>query len=172
MIKTCARCGSEFEQPPGKGRNRKYCSPNCDHVPFQCDRCGGTFTGYPGKRFCSKECRVTSLTAGNHDVEVQRSRGRRGGKVRGAQLHALGTHPNRYLKEAGEHVHRMTAELILGRPLNPGEVVHHEDRVKHNNDPHNLIVFLSQADHARHHKLNHENHEPCSCAGIRLKDLV
>ena len=48
-------------------------------------------------------------------------------------------------------VHRWVAENKLGRPLRPGEVVHHKDRDKLNNDPDNLWVFASQEEHDMAH---------------------
>ena len=182
-MKTCPRCGTEFK-PSSNGQ--KYCAPNCDHLPFICEKCGDVCMGYPGKRFCSKECRVSVLTAGNYDPSLQTDRGIRGGAARNkflekranlegrqtSEVNPFGTRADVYLKRDGRHVHREVAVNVLGRPLEPGEVVHHEDRNKHNNDPHNLIVFISQEHHARHHKLGHVNHTPCECDGIRLKDLV
>ena len=56
-----------------------------------------------------------------------------------------------YSKTFGRHTHRIVAEQILGRPLKPGEVVHHIDGNKRNNDPSNLQVLASQAEHARLH---------------------
>lgn len=47
--------------------------------------------------------------------------------------------------------HRMIAELILKRPLKSGEVVHHIDEDKLNNDPANLMVMASKSDHAALH---------------------
>jgi hypothetical protein len=39
---------------------------------------------------------------------------------------------------------------MLGRPLEPGEIVHHIDHDKRNNDPANLQV-MTQAEHMRLH---------------------
>lgn len=48
-------------------------------------------------------------------------------------------------------VHRWMAEKILGRKLRPGEVVHHKDRNKLNNNQNNLWVFPNQREHHRAH---------------------
>jgi hypothetical protein len=52
----------------------------------------------------------------------------------------------------GKLVHREVAEKMLGRRLRTGEVVHHKDRNKLNNDPSNLWVFPSQKEHDRIHR--------------------
>jgi HNH endonuclease len=56
-----------------------------------------------------------------------------------------------YRKLHGRHEHRVVAEKKLGRRLRPGETVHHKDHNKRNNDPKNIEVFKSQAEHARFH---------------------
>jgi HNH endonuclease len=57
-----------------------------------------------------------------------------------------------YVRVAGNrHLHRIVAEQALGRALRPGEIVHHKDGDKLNNDPSNLEVFASHAAHALHH---------------------
>ena len=47
--------------------------------------------------------------------------------------------------------HRVVMERIIGRPLNPGEVVHHINRDRMDNRPENLMLFASNSDHKRHH---------------------
>lgn len=54
-----------------------------------------------------------------------------------------------YRKFYGRHEHRVAAEAMLGRHLRPGEVVHHRDGDKLNNDPMNLEVLPSQAEHTK-----------------------
>lgn len=138
-----------------------------------CDACGGEFrTKRAAQVVCNTTCRNLLMAARNRsDPAAQAARGKLGGAVRGAQLRA-GRSSDWYLKESGQHVHRVVAAEVLGRPLRPGEVVHHEDRDKTNNDPANLIVFASQAWHARHHKLDHCGLDRCTCQGIRLKEVI
>ena len=56
-----------------------------------------------------------------------------------------------YRKLYGKHEHRAVAELLLGRPLKKEEVVHHMDFNKRNNAKWNIMIFASQADHAKYH---------------------
>lgn len=58
--------------------------------------------------------------------------------------------PDTYRKRYGRHEHRVVAEQMLGRSLLLGEIVHHIDGNKQNNDPSNLQV-MTQNDHAREH---------------------
>lgn len=47
--------------------------------------------------------------------------------------------------------HRQIAAEREGRPLEPFEVVHHIDGNPKNNDPKNLVILPSQAEHRRIH---------------------
>lgn len=56
-----------------------------------------------------------------------------------------------YPKFFGRHKHRAEMERALGRSLQQGEVIHHIDGNKQNNDLDNLMV-MSQREHIRLHR--------------------
>jgi hypothetical protein len=64
-----------------------------------------------------------------------------------------------YVKRNGRHEHRLVAERKLGRPLAPGEVVHHRDENGKNNDPDNLEV-MTQGHHMREHGMGRPGVRP------------
>lgn len=63
----------------------------------------------------------------------------------------LSKHANKY-GYMFEHI--LIAEEKLGRELKDGEVVHHRDLNRVNNNPENLIVFKTKADHTSFHHHN------------------
>lgn len=66
-----------------------------------------------------------------------------------------------YAKYLGKHEHVYIAERILGRPLQPDEVVHHIDRNVRNNDLSNLVV-MTRSEHAALHNKCREMKEVMS----------
>lgn len=126
----------------------------------ECFRCGKTFERYPGRQknkrtFCGRECYHEQLAEDNLKRRVNQPGGLTLEERKKIGESRRGKHNGRtYEKTLGRHTHRIVAEKKLGRPLRPGEVVHHIDGDKRNNDPENLIVFKSQADHIRWHKEN------------------
>lgn len=143
VIGYCLVCGTQFSAPPSVPQ--RFCSKSCarrkpDPAPRACALCGGEFVSRKRtQRYCSRSC--SSKVAGM-----------KAGVVRAAQLRGTGE-DKAYPKLNGRHAHRVIAEQKLGRPLRPGEIVHHKDDNILNNDPSNLHVFASQADHARYHSL-------------------
>ena len=117
-----------------------------------CTRCGQPVHRYPSQRkrceraFCSRQCHMATL---NEELNPSRMTDETREKLRRARLNRGDgkTYPKLY----GMPEHRVVAERILGRPLKAGEVVHHIDGNKRNNDSKNILVFPSQAEHIRWH---------------------
>ena len=55
------------------------------------------------------------------------------------------------------YLHRVLAECAIGRYLRSGEVVHHRDGNPANNDPSNLLVCSSAAQHRYVHRYGESN---------------
>jgi hypothetical protein len=78
--------------------------------------------------FCNDACYFAFLAVGNGQPYVQSRHGQRIGRV------IVGKHYS----------------------LQPGNIVHHEDRDTRNNSLENLRVFRNQGDHVRYHRLGPE----------------
>ena len=116
-----------------------------------CTRCGKEIYRPPshrerGRPFCSRQCHMKTLNA---ELNPGRMTPSTKAKLRKARLDS-GAGVS-YEKFYGRHLHRLVAESVIGRPLTPGEVVHHIDGNKRNNNPEDLMVFASQAEHAAWH---------------------
>lgn len=117
-----------------------------------CFRCGKEITMPPSRylrsdrHFCSRQCNMKTQ---NEELNPCRMTPEVKKKLRDSRLgHGEG---KSYTKTYSRHTHRIVAEEMLGRKLLPGEVVHHIDGNKRNNDPDNLKIFASQKEHAAWH---------------------
>lgn len=125
-----------------------------------------TWVAYPSglqRVFCGRECRYEHHSK-THKApwlsDINNTPGRNEKLAQASRHKISATHKARgrnngrtYAKLNGTHEHRQVAEEKLGRALLPGEIVHHKDEDKRNNDPDNLEVLPSQAEHARLHAL-------------------
>ena len=126
-------------------------------VECVCDFCGVVFKKQSWEvhehNFCCfdhfRHFASERMTAMNEELNPTRMNYSTRAKLRAARL-GSGDGVS-YSKEYGRHTHRVEMERILGRKLKPGEVVHHIDGNKRNNDPDNLMIMENQAEHARLH---------------------
>jgi len=128
-------------------------------VTYACERCGRTKTTYKShydkskRHFCSRACNMATMNAELNPTRMTESTKE---KLRAARLDS--GQGKTYTKVHGIHEHRLVAaNMILGRKLRPGEIVHHIDGNKRNNSPDNLMVFKSQSEHVRWHLENDPN---------------
>lgn len=157
-IKTiCTQCSKAMTVKPYKATRNTFCSRECSYqhkarnqIKALCFRCGKSIKKPPSKtsdrHFCSRECNLKTMNA---ELNPTRMIFETRAKLRSARL-GKGEGKS-YPKLFGRHLHRIVAEIKIGRKLKPGEVVHHENENKRNPSPENLRVFSSQSEHATWH---------------------
>ena len=122
MELTCEECGKPVKMPPSQFKRSKH-------------------------HFCSRQCHMRYMNRELNPHRMKDPETRK--KVRMTQLNK--GECKTYQKCHGRHTHRVVAEQMIGRPLRKGEIVHHIDGNKRNNDPSNLMVCSSQSEHCRLH---------------------
>jgi len=111
-------------------RRHEIDTTNAGLLDVSCFTCGKEFKKHRCQIrkqlhvFCSIECYYAFLEAGRGGVYVENRQGQRIG---------------RYV-------------VLKYFNLQPGNIVHHEDRNNYNNLEYNLRVFRNQGDHIRHHR--------------------
>lgn len=148
IILNCPMCNKQIKIYKNDWRikhsKKIYCSKKCSinaskkGALQKCQYCGNEFYTTRNK-FCSKKCATEYKKEHyNHKIYLE-------GQY-------LAGYEKDYNKKGNYKVHRKIIEDLLGRKLNPNEIVHHKDENKLNNKLSNLKI-MSRAEHSRYHRL-------------------
>lgn len=124
-------------------------------INVECSQCGGSLYRFPSQlkqkygAFCDRHClgkyrteKLTGQYAANYKTGSRRNRNY-------IEVEA-NWHPNANAR-GYVFLHRLVAEVIIGRFLNEDEIVHHVDHNSRNNHWSNLKV-MKQSEHALLHE--------------------
>ena len=152
----CKNCGLPMERKPRRSMPT-FCCQKCAveyrTAPRQqkiCPRCGCLFglnltpTQFTRAMYCSRSC--------SNDRGVNPVTTRYRNTTRGGQHIAM---------------HRSVMVDVIGRPLQPGEIVHHRNHNPIDNRPENLEI-MTPKEHAVHHLQKHPITKNCVICGAEF----
>ncbi len=153
VLKRCLQCKNEFKILPHEYSKRIYCSRICSdkskigkpspnigkkYPPLSKEARIKISMAHKGKKLSKEHCKKLSerqIGSKNHAWK--------GGIIRNSGNYILLYSPN-HPYHVGKYVfeHRLVMEKILGRYLEPFEIIHHRNGIKTDNRPENLELAI------------------------------
>lgn len=145
IVVACDWCGKKYEKLECqlKGKKHHFCSRDCLAAFSNKSKNPNSFDTL--KDYTNISLHMTKL---NLEMNSKRMTSNVRAKLRAARIRD--GNGRTYAKIYGKPAHRVIAEKLIGRNLSPGEVVHHIDCNRRNNDPNNLMV-LTASEHSQIH---------------------
>ena len=134
-VHTCEECGKEFIKRPKLEKHPRFCSRSCS----------GKWQYKVG---------IQNTTASAEDSPNWKGGFRK--RRRDMLMVYMPDHP--HASEGYVWVHRLVMEQLIGRYLEPNELIHHIDGDPLNNHPDNLQI-VTASEHAKIHDLQRERDE-------------
>lgn len=160
----CGRHARRTRSPANLLKPARFCSQRCNgaarrgsgngikpNYQFRCTACGRPCSVYrspsaQSPRYCSVQCTGLSQRGSANPSFA-------GGRVLGSHGYVLILAPGHPGADVRGYVyeHRLVMEQVIGRHLNPGEVIHHRNRIRDDNRAENLQLFASHSEHMKLH---------------------
>lgn len=131
-------CGQTLEDLDKKARPRRFIAGHSSRI----------IRYWAGRKFSEQHIQRIKIARERQEIKTG-SPAFKGGRNIASNGYVRIWHPGHPSESGDGYIleHRLVMEQIIGRHLLPGEVIHHKNHNRSDNDPSNLQLFSSHSDH-------------------------